>query len=277
MPDEKPLSVDGFVDGVRKIKYNDGFSDFDFEIERTASGERVRHEGNVGPEYPRILTGWAHNIMVGSKLGYVAATGNETVVMNFDGVEGPEYPDINSPLVGIEGNLFYVARKENGMMVANFDNLEGKEYQRVMCPANIAGKPAYIAQMIIKKEGKNTFPWFVVFDGKEGPKYYWVWMNPKEVNGKLAYLAEIEQEGEWLLNYDQVEFENRYAKKKTTETMKAWPAHTACFVVDGKELVGAHARLGERRFFDGREISHPSLVHFLVEHELAKQRGGNEK
>lgn len=260
MTDEKPQSVDGFVDGVRVIKYSDGFSDFDFAIERTASGQRVIHNGNVGPEYPRILTGWAHNIMIGGKLGYVAATGPETVVMNFDGVEGPEYRGIEAPFVGIEGKLLYLATKENRAMVANFGNTEGKEYERAMCPANIAGKPAYIARIVKRREGKNTFPWFVVFDGKEGQEYYWVWMNPKEVNGKLAYLAKTEQEGEWLLNYDHVEFENRYGR-----------GATFCFVVDGKELVEAHAQSSERRFFDGKEIFHPSLVHFLVEYELAKQ------
>ena len=277
MPDEKPLSVDGFVDGVKVIKYSDGHSDFDFTIEKTPSGQRVVHKGIAGPEYLRILTGWSSNVMVGGKLGYTAIKQNYRQVMNFDGVEGPEYRQVDCPLVGIDGKLLYIAMKEKGDMVVNFDNCEGKEYSRIFSPSSIAGKPVYVTGMYEKGEdGKFSRKRFIVFDGKEGPKYFNIWSCQREVHGKLAYLAQPEDLGElcysegWLLNYDGNEFENRYSQRPT-RTLRNWPAATFCFVVDGKEVVEAHAHPNDKIFFDGREVQAPSLVHFLVEYELAKQ------
>jgi len=272
MTEEKPQrDPDGFVDGVRTIKYDKGYGAFDFEIHRTDAGERVVHKGVEGPEYLRINTGWAHNVMVGGKLGYSAINHNKKTVMNFDSIEGPEYNYIDCPLVGIEGKLLYLARNENGAMVANFDNSEGKEYFRAFIPANIAGKPAYHAQICEKgPDGKFRYPWVVVFEGVEGPKYQRVWSSMREVHGKLAYLAEPDDSGELVLNFDGVEFENRYGRKPVGRECKhTFGEHT--FVVDGKDLVSVFSKWGGRITYDGKKTQHSSFLHFLIDHELAKR------
>ncbi len=276
MPEEKPQGVDGFVDGVRRIKYSDGFSDFDFAIEMVQGRQRVRCGSYVGPEYLVIFTGWAHNIMVAGKLGYVAGSHVNRQVMNFGGVEGPEYYNIHAPLVGIEGKLLYIARKENGSMVANFDNVEGKEYSRAICPSNIAGKPAYKAEITEKgADGKFTRKWVVVFDGVEGPKYFDVCANPREVHGKLAYLALHGPGQELVLNYDGIELDNRYKIFLNAVSCDGIELDQTGIVVDGKCLIKKPRE--DKVIFGDQEILAPSIVHVLVEYELAKQRGGNEK